>query len=185
MKAIHNGKVEGFPSQDQVRTALVDYNSQAADTSLKVVDYVAADELLKNIPRETIEKSLRDVGFDDARLDISVSGLSGGWKMKLELARAILSKADILLLDEPTNHLDVDNIKWLEDYLNAQSQVTCLIVSHDSGFLDNVCTKILHYNNKKLRLYHGNLSAFVDVYPAAPFCFARCSIQHKGYSEDD
>jgi elongation factor 3 len=167
MKAIHNGKVEGFPSQDQVRTALVDYNSQAADTSLKVVDYVAADELLKNIPRETIEKSLRDVGFDDARLDISVSGLSGGWKMKLELARAILSKADILLLDEPTNHLDVDNIKWLEDYLNAQSQVTCLIVSHDSGFLDNVCTKILHYNNKKLRLYHGNLSAFVDVYPAA------------------
>ncbi|OAC99590.1 hypothetical protein MUCCIDRAFT_157256, partial [Mucor lusitanicus CBS 277.49] len=87
--------------------------------------------------------------------------------MKLELARAILSKADILLLDEPTNHLDVDNIKWLEDYLNAQSQVTCLIVSHDSGFLDNVCTQILHYEKKKLRLYHGNLSDFVAVYPAA------------------
>ncbi|KAG2190571.1 hypothetical protein INT46_002073 [Mucor plumbeus] len=167
MNAIHAGKVEGFPSQDEVRTALVDYNSQAADPALHIIDYVAADELLKNLPRDEIEKSLRDVGFDDNRLDMSASALSGGWKMKLELARAILSKADILLLDEPTNHLDVDNIKWLEDYLNAQSQVTCLIVSHDSGFLDNVCTQILHYEKKKLRLYHGNLSAFVDVYPAA------------------
>ncbi|OBZ82728.1 mRNA export factor elf1 [Choanephora cucurbitarum] len=167
MNAIHNGKVEGFPSKDQVRTALVDYNSNAADTSLKIVDYVAADPSLKDLPREEIEKSLRTVGFDDARLDMSASALSGGWKMKLELARAILTKADILLLDEPTNHLDVDNIKWLEDYLNAQSQVTCLIVSHDSGFLDNVCTQILHYEKKKLRLYHGNLSAFVEVYPAA------------------
>ncbi|CEG72495.1 Putative mRNA export factor elf1 [Rhizopus microsporus] len=167
LNAIHNGKVEGFPPKDQVRTALVDYNSQAADTSLKVVDYVSADTTLQHISREDIEKSLREVGFDDARLDVPVSGLSGGWKMKLELARAMLSKADILLLDEPTNHLDVTNIKWLEDYLNAQSQVTCLIVSHDSGFLDNVCTKILHYHNKKLRLYHGNLSAFVEVYPPA------------------
>ncbi|KAI7899803.1 P-loop containing nucleoside triphosphate hydrolase protein [Cokeromyces recurvatus] len=167
LNAIHAGKVEGFPPQDQVRTALVDYNSQVADSSLKIVDYVAADELLKNLPRSDIEKSLRDVGFDDNRLQMSASALSGGWKMKLELARALLSKADILLLDEPTNHLDVTNIKWLEDYLNAQSQVTCLIVSHDSGFLDNVCTQILHYEKKKLRLYHGNLSAFVKVYPAA------------------
>lgn len=167
MNAIHSGKVEGFPSQDEVRTALVDYNSQAADPTLQIIDYVAADSLLSNLPRSDIEKSLRDVGFDDARLEMSVSALSGGWKMKLELARAILSKADILLLDEPTNHLDTTNIKWLEDYLNDQSQVTCLIVSHDSGFLDNVCTQILHYENRKLRLYHGNLSAFVDVYPAA------------------
>ncbi|KAI9481389.1 MAG: P-loop containing nucleoside triphosphate hydrolase protein [Benjaminiella poitrasii] len=167
LNAIHAGKVEGFPSQDEVRTALVDYNSQVADSSLKIIDYVAADELLKNLSRSEIEKSLRDVGFDDNRLEMSASALSGGWKMKLELARALLSKADILLLDEPTNHLDVTNIKWLEDYLNAQSQVTCLIVSHDSGFLDNVCTQILHYEKKKLRLYHGNLSAFVEVYPAA------------------
>ncbi|KAI8884120.1 hypothetical protein K501DRAFT_285021 [Backusella circina FSU 941] len=167
MNAIHSGKVEGFPSQDEVRTALVDYNSQAADPSLKIIDYVSCDPLLTNLPRSEVEASLRQVGFDDARLEMSASALSGGWKMKLELARAILSKADILLLDEPTNHLDVDNIKWLEDYLNAQSNVTCLIVSHDSGFLDNVCTQILHYEKKKLRLYHGNLSAFVEVYPAA------------------
>ena len=59
-------------------------------------------------------------------------------------------KADILLLDEPTNHLDVVNVKWLQDYLLEHSQITSLIVSHDSGFLDTVCTDILHYENKKL-----------------------------------
>ncbi|SAM06110.1 hypothetical protein [Absidia glauca] len=167
MRSIHQGKVEGFPSQDQVRTAFVDYTVQGADTSLNVVDYVAADHHLKNIPRQEIEESLRSVGFDDTRLSHAVNTFSGGWKMKVELARAMLTKADILLLDEPTNHLDVYNIKWLEDYLNSQSQVTCLIVSHDSGFLDNVCTQILHYEKKKLRLYSGNLSKFVEVYPAA------------------
>ncbi|KAI8083059.1 P-loop containing nucleoside triphosphate hydrolase protein [Halteromyces radiatus] len=167
MRSIHQGKVEGFPSQDQVRTAFVDYTVQGADTSLNVVDYVAADHHLKNIPREEIEESLRSVGFDDARLSHAVNTFSGGWKMKVELARAMLTKADILLLDEPTNHLDVHNIKWLEDYLNSQTHVTCLIVSHDSGFLDNVCTQILHYEKKKLRLYSGNLSKFVEAYPAA------------------
>jgi hypothetical protein len=68
-------------------------------------------------------------------------------------ARAMLMKADIMLLDEPTNHLDVYNVKWLEDYLNGLSQVTSIIVSHDSGFLDNVCTDIIHYEDRKLRRY--------------------------------
>ncbi|KAL0079012.1 P-loop containing nucleoside triphosphate hydrolase protein [Phycomyces blakesleeanus] len=167
MRAIHQGKVEGFPSQDEVKTAFVDYANQGADTSLTIVKYVAADHQMKDIPHSEIEKSLRMVGFDDDRLAQPVAALSGGWKMKLELARAILSKADILLLDEPTNHLDVDNIKWLEQYLVSQTHVTCLIVSHDSGFLDNVCTQILHYEKKKLRLYHGNLSKFVEVHPPA------------------
>ncbi|KAI7864502.1 P-loop containing nucleoside triphosphate hydrolase protein [Spinellus fusiger] len=167
MRAIHQGKVEGFPSQDEVKTAFVDYANQGADTSLTIVAYVAADDQMKVISLDEIEESLRVVGFDDDRLAQSVSALSGGWKMKLELARAILSKADILLLDEPTNHLDVDNIKWLEQHLISQTHVTCLIVSHDSGFLDNVCTQILHYDKKKLRLYHGNLSKFVEVYPPA------------------
>ncbi|CAO3616971.1 unnamed protein product [Cunninghamella echinulata] len=167
MRSIHQGKVEGFPSQDQVRTAMVDYAGHGADTSLSVVDYIAVDEHMKNVPRKEIEDSLKTVGFDEQRLQFAVNALSGGWKMKVELARAILTKADILLLDEPTNHLDVDNIKWLEDYLNSQTHVTCLIVSHDSGFLDNVCTQILHYDKKKLRLYHGNLSKFVEAYPPA------------------
>ncbi|CAO3608342.1 unnamed protein product [Cunninghamella blakesleeana] len=167
MRSIHQGKVEGFPTQDQVRTAMVDYAAQGTDPSLFIVDYIAAGEHMQDVPRKEIEESLKTVGFDEARLQNPVSALSGGWKMKVELARAILTKADILLLDEPTNHLDVDNIKWLENYLNDQKNVTCLIVSHDSSFLDNVCTQILHYDKKKLRLYHGNLSKFVEKYPAA------------------
>ena len=68
-------------------------------------------------------------------------------------ARAMLMRADILLLDEPTNHLDVANVRWLEQYLVGLSQVTSMIVSHDSGFLDTVCTDIIHYESQKLVRY--------------------------------
>lgn len=69
-------------------------------------------------------------------------------------ARAMLMKADILLLDEPTNHLDVTNVKWLENYITGLKTVTSMIVSHDSSFLDNVCTHIIHYEqNRKLKQY--------------------------------
>lgn len=68
-------------------------------------------------------------------------------------ARAMLMKADIMLLDEPTNHLDVKNVAWLEHYLTHLPDVTSMVVSHDSGFLDNVCTGIIHYENRKLKHY--------------------------------
>jgi len=87
--------------------------------------------------------------------------------MKLALARAILFKADILLLDEPTNHLDVVNIAWLEEYLNGLTTCTSIIVSHDSGFLNNVCTDVLHLNRFKIKRYPGNLQAFVKHVPEA------------------
>lgn len=88
--------------------------------------------------------------------------------MKLALARAMLMKADVLLLDEPTNHLDVANVKWLQEYLKAHTEITSLIVSHDSGFLDEVCTDIYHYEpGKKLAVYKGNLAAFVKQKPEA------------------
>ena len=96
-----------------------------------------------------------------------VVALSGGWKMKLALARAILMKADILLLDEPTNHLDVKNVAWLEEYLCSQNTVSSMIVSHDSGFLDRVCTHIIHYETRKLVTYKGNLTEFIRQCPAA------------------
>jgi elongation factor 3 len=85
---------------------------------------------------------LLTVGFSDEKQQDPVASLSGGWKMKLELARAMLIGADILLLDEPTNHLDVQTVAWLEQYL-CDLPITCMIVSHDSGFLDNVCTDIV------------------------------------------
>ena len=83
------------------------------------------------------------------------------------LARAMLAKADILLLDEPTNHLDVDNVQWVKDYLKSLTNVTSIIVSHDSGLMDDVCTHIIHFENKKLVTYIGNLKAFVQKVPEA------------------
>lgn len=71
----------------------------------------------------------------------------------------MLMKADIMLLDEPTNHLDVKNVAWLEEYLTHLPDVTSMVVSHDSGFLDHVCTGIIHYENRKLKHYKVGTSA--------------------------
>lgn len=166
MRAISLGKVEGFPSSDVLKTVMVEHSLQGEDASLPILEFVATDTKL-NISKSEAADALKQVGFSDAMLESPVGSLSGGWKMKLELARAILMKADVLLLDEPTNHLDVTNVKWLEDYLNSQDRVTSIIVSHDSGFLDNVCTHIIHYERKKLVYYKGNLSAFVQMKPEA------------------
>ena len=86
--------------------------------------------------------------------------------MKLALARAMLLEAGLLLLDEPTNHMDVRNVAWLQEYL-LTCGITLITVSHDSGFLDTVCTGIIHYEAKKLVKYKGNLSAFVEQKPEA------------------
>ncbi|KAH9953716.1 P-loop containing nucleoside triphosphate hydrolase protein, partial [Russula dissimulans] len=93
--------------------------------------------------------------------------ISGGWKMKLALAHMMLFKADILLLDELTNHLDIVNIAWLENYLAGLKHCTSIIVSHDSSFLNNMITDVLHLNCFKLRCYHGNLETFVKAVPEA------------------
>lgn len=167
MRQLRDGKVENFPPQDQLRCVMVEHALQGEDTSLSILDFIAADKTLADVPRSKIRDQLLEVGFDDARQSEIVGGLSGGWKMKLELARAMLYNADILLLDEPTNHLDRASVQWLENYLISQKRVTCLIVSHDSGFLDNVTTDIIHYESKKLVYYPGNLSKFVKEHPEA------------------
>lgn len=87
--------------------------------------------------------------------------------MKLALSRAMLLNPDMLLLDEPTNHLDQFAIKWLTDYIINLKSCTCLLVSHDTKFLDAVCTNIIHYENLKLKTYSGNLAAFVKTKPEA------------------
>jgi len=172
MRSIAEGKLEGFPSADEVRTCFVEHKLQGNEGDLDLVSFIEKDENIvidgdekEGLRRQKVEETLESVGFNDMRRQQKVGALSGGWKMKLELARAMLLKADILLLDEPTNHLDVSNVKWLQDYLKQHTQITSLIVSHDSGFLDEVCTDILHYESKKLVHYKGNLAAFVKVKP--------------------
>lgn len=167
MRQLRDGKVENFPPKDQLRCVMVEHALQGEDTSLSILDFVAADKALADVPRSKIRDQLLEVGFDDSRQSETVGGLSGGWKMKLELARAMLYNADLLLLDEPTNHLDRASVQWLENYLLSQKRVTCLIISHDSGFLDNVTTDIIHYESKKLVYYPGNLSKFVKEHPEA------------------
>lgn len=165
MRSISLGKLEGFPDKSEVRTCFVEHKLQGEEGDMDLVAFIASDPELEHTSRDEISKALEEVGFDDFRRSQNVGSLSGGWKMKLELARAMLMKADILLLDEPTNHLDVSNVKWLEDYLTTHTDITSLIVSHDSGFLDAVCTDIIHYESKKLVYYPGNLSDFVKVRP--------------------
>ncbi|KAJ7683243.1 P-loop containing nucleoside triphosphate hydrolase protein [Mycena rosella] len=167
IRQLRDGKVENFPPQSQLRAVMVEHSLQGEDGSLSVLDFIAADPALSDVSRSKIRDQLVEVGFDDERQADIVGGLSGGWKMKLELARAMLYNADLLLLDEPTNHLDRASVKWLEQYLIAHSNVTCLIISHDSGFLDNVTTDIIHYETKKLVYYPGNLSHFVAEHPEA------------------
>jgi len=167
MRAIAANKVDGFPPPDQVRTVYVEHDIQATLEELGVVAYIKADPLLNHLPESEIEAALTSVGFTDELKSRLITNLSGGWKMKLALARAMLLHADILLLDEPTNHLDTTNVAWLVQYLNTQPNITAMVVSHDSTFLDNVCTDIYHYENRRLRRYKGNLSEFVKVKPEA------------------
>ncbi|KAJ3055476.1 translational elongation factor EF-1 alpha [Rhizophlyctis rosea] len=178
MRAIANGQVEGFPPADVLKTIFVEHNLQADQTELSVLEFILADETLAGRKDETV-KMLESVGFDDERLNQNVTSLSGGWKMKLELARAMLQNADILLLDEPTNHLDPKNVQWLVDYLNNIPNVTSMIVSHDSGFLDKVCTNIIHYENRKLKRYKGNLSKFVEQRPEAKAYYELAATEFK------
>eukprot|EP00884_Botryococcus_braunii_P020582 jgi/Botrbrau1/7207/Bobra.0300s0033.1 len=181
MRSIAEGKVDGFPPKEVLRTVYVEHDIDAEEADTCVVDFVVEDEYLKalNASKEEIVEVLGSVGFTPDMLAQSVGSLSGGWKMKLALARAMLMKADIMLLDEPTNHLDVYNVQWLENYLNGLSQVTSIIVSHDSGFLDNVCSDIIHYEDRKLRRYAGNLSAFVKAYPAGKTYYELGAAQQK------
>ncbi|MCJ1375126.1 hypothetical protein MMC20_006360 [Loxospora ochrophaea] len=169
MRSIAEGKLEGFPSKDQLRTCFVEHN-QGEDADLNILEFVSKDPELAATGQERISEVLSEVGFTagpEGRQQQRVGSLSGGWKMKLALARAMLMGADVLLLDEPTNHLDVSNVKWLQEYLKSHTEITSLIVSHDSGFLDEVCTDIYHYEAKKLVCYQGNLAAFVRVKPEA------------------
>ena len=102
---------------------------------------------------------LTGLGFKESELGEPVSSFSGGWRMRLNLAQALMSPSDLLLLDEPTNHLDLDAIIWLEEWLKRYPG-TLILVSHDRDFLDAVVGAVVHIDQRKLRRYSGNYSAF-------------------------
>jgi ATP-binding cassette, subfamily F, member 3 len=102
---------------------------------------------------------LHGLGFGTEELARPLSAFSGGWRMRLNLAQALLCRSDLLLLDEPTNHLDLDAVLWLEQWLR-QYPGTLLLISHDRDFLDNVVEHIVHIEQRSLTLYSGNYAQF-------------------------
>lgn len=157
LRSIANGQLDGFPPGDVLKTVYVEHDIDGSLSELSAEQFLG----------EGGSHALKQVGFSDELCAKPVASLSGGWKMKLALAKAMLANADILLLDEPTNHLDVSNVRWLMDYLTSLDRVTSIVVSHDSTFLDTVCTDILHYEGRKLVNYPGNLSSLVERVPEA------------------
>jgi len=109
--------------------------------------------------RSRAERLLHGLGFSHEQMGEPVASFSGGWRMRLNLAQALMCPSDLLLLDEPTNHLDLDAILWLEDWLKRYAG-TLLVVSHDRDFLDGVVDVVVHIDAKKLKRYSGNYSSF-------------------------
>ena len=109
--------------------------------------------------RSRAAKLMHGLGFAPEQDELSVKQFSGGWRMRLNLAQALMCRSDLLLLDEPTNHLDLETVIWLEDWLRAYDG-TLLLISHDRDFLDRVTTQIAHIEQQSLTLYTGNYSDF-------------------------
>ncbi|RYF67351.1 MAG: ABC-F family ATP-binding cassette domain-containing protein, partial [Comamonadaceae bacterium] len=105
---------------------------------------------------------VQGLGFKSHELDEPVNSFSGGWRMRLQLARALMCPSDLLLLDEPTNHLDLDALVWLEAWLQKYDG-TMIVISHDREFLDAVTDVTLHIEHAKLTRYGGNYSKFEDM----------------------
>jgi len=105
------------------------------------------------------EQLLLGLGFSLDQMQQPVASFSGGWRMRLNLAQALMCPSDLLLLDEPTNHLDLDAIIWLEDWLKRYAG-TLIIISHDRDFLDEIVNVIVHIDDRKLKRYSGNYSSF-------------------------
>lgn len=106
---------------------------------------------------------LAGLGFTREMQGRATKNFSGGWRMRVSLARALFMEPTLLLLDEPTNHLDLNAVIWLDNYLQTWKK-TLLVVSHDQSFLDNVCTDVIHLDQQKLYYYRGNFSMFKKMF---------------------
>ena len=109
-----------------------------------------------------VEKTLLGLGFLRTDFDRPTGEFSGGWRMRIELAKLLLLKPDILLLDEPTNHLDIESIQWLENFLETQANAV-VIVSHDKAFIDRICQRTLEISLGKIYDYRVNYSKYVEL----------------------
>jgi ATP-binding cassette subfamily F protein 3 len=137
--------------------------AEASEDGHAIADaHLALEEAGAFDARARAQALLLGLGFRIAEVDAPVSSFSGGWRMRLQLARALMCPADLLLLDEPTNHLDLDALVWLEGWLQRFAG-TLVVISHDREFLDAVTRVTLHLDDAQLTRYGGNYSAFEEM----------------------
>ena len=137
-----------------------EFDAQArGDTEAMARAHHRIEELHGYDARSRAGRLLHGLGFSADTHERAVQEFSGGWRVRLNLARALMAPSELLLLDEPTNHLDLDAVLWLEEWLRRY-QGTLLVISHDREFLDGVITHTLHLNEGRAKLYTGNYSSF-------------------------
>merc|ERR1712048_776749 len=192
MRAIANEQLEGFPKRDELKSVFVEHEIEEEEVGVQDdgfpilsvdkpgwwwVMYTCNEtyKLENKVTEEQCKELMKTTGFGypggpdrAANLELPVTSYSGGWKMKMQLCAAQLMNADVLMLDEPTGHLDVDNIKWLEDWLESfPGSIIC--TSHFSPFLDKMCTHIIDFQDRKLKTFKGTrgstLTQFVEKHP--------------------
>lgn len=176
MNAINKGKLDGWPFH--LRTEYVDSGSNV-DPAYEAK--IVLDHLVNTTDKsidECKEMLAGQLKFTEGMMKGMIGELSGGWQMKLRLAKAVLIDADILLLDEPTNHLDSKTVQWLTNYLCNLTETTVICVSHDTVFMECICTDVIHYEQRAVwgphrRLVHycGTMSKFVEKQPQAKHYF--------------
>ncbi|KAG6547312.1 hypothetical protein Mapa_011249 [Marchantia paleacea] len=139
-------------------------DAEGEDASEKLTEiYESLQALDSDAAEARASKILAGLGFTAAMQGRSTKSFSGGWRMRISLARALFVQPTLLLLDEPTNHLDLRAVIWLEEYLMRWKK-TLIVVSHDRDFLNSVSTDIIHLHDEKLHFYKGNFGAFEEMY---------------------
>jgi len=192
MRAIANEQLEGFPKRDELKSIFVEHEIEDEEVDVQDDGFpiMSVDKpgwwwimhtcndiykLEEKVNEEQVKELMKETGFGypggpdrAANLELPVTSYSGGWKMKMQLIAAQLMNADVLMLDEPTGHLDVDNIKWLEQWLESFSG-SIICTSHFTPFLDKMCTHIIDFQDRKLKTFKGEkgrtLTQFVEKYP--------------------
>ncbi len=157
----HKARLEELNNQLATRT---DYESESYAKLIEDIEYLndrLSMEGADNMEAE-VEKTLMGLGFSREDFDRPTSEFSGGWRMRVELAKILLQKPDLLLLDEPTNHLDIESIQWLEQFLQTKAKAV-MLVSHDRAFLDNVTRRTIEISCGKAYDYKVNYTPYTEL----------------------
>lgn len=152
---------------EQINIQLTERTDYESDAYLELIENVSTlSEMLYSIETvnydEEVELCLLGLGFDRADFTRPTSELSGGWRMRIEIAKILLKKPDLILLDEPTNHLDIESIQWLEDFL-INSAKAVLVISHDRAFVDRITNRTIEITMGRIYDYKVNYSSYLEL----------------------